>query len=1647
MSEIKITGTLVRTDPSDSYPTHIANYGKGGYMTVDNFQQLGAIPTSQLVLGTAVYVQTKAGIYIYDGNSSSTPDGKPALWRSLFGGGGGGTPGQSIENTPIGSETPSTGRFTTLEATVNIKAPDITIGDTSLQSLGIQQVVKKPTKLYVDSDSPSINDRLTNDGQNPNLPFKTINRALLEAAKVSKTYDKDDRYDSIAIDLAPGVYLVDNRPGKFLANTYLLQASDNPNLTDLPQYYNSTIINDNSFKHTTYVNIAAILKYNAANITLQLYNFINNDTTRKAIVGEANLGRCKTDISLLVEAIHKDVEAAGNINSVVFARAYRRPDNSFSDVYLNSNQRTLFGEVVDTFIGLVDSVCENDGDDNRFSYFELGGGKTIKKDSPAFTAITNYIKNKLLLPIKYALTDSNTNANPWLDTNVTVNNKDYHYKLTRGVLANYAGVTVKPSLEDFNPPKVIIDQDTNSVVSESTYNAYKNLEATLKSNRTSYIRQAFRAQYAGSSPTDGDINAFIDSGAIGTSLTNTHWKCLRDLIIVYDTIRKDLLNYSNVHILDVAKLYIDAYGVRSSFMEDSTELSGMLTCLQKLRTDVNTDVNDAKFSDLVDHLIRALRTDSTFVNPHTVVEKRGVIILAGGVTVPKGVSFVSTDLRKTEIRPLYIGQDDPNFTTFAPIFKVTGGTYAYGMTFKDHPGVPWTHHKVVCVCFSNDDWEFNDSYNTDSADPSYYKKVGKAFQNNTSYYTQTTQEVTIVGPADTFQDRPKTDTVKGSSPYIYNCSVRSEWGMNGAWIDGARVKGFKSFVTAQFTQTIIQRDKRAYEKWNGNLLRWEDLSSSDLYYELVPALFSDYVHGISPSDQTPTNNSIRYKRSRLFGGIMGTDWRNFGFNATNNAFIQIVSCFCIGPSEGYIAESGADMSITNSNTNFGETALAAYGFKSEAAEPDKDFTIQSVIKPKPLTASNIINFNTFKPDIDSSYAYYSGLSTPTNNRVYVEGVIVESRVKPFTFKAGTKIYFKIASNSGPFEVSAELVAVNGKTFDVDSTKHYFNVVAGTNNIFTYREGNQSLNIFTIASPTDRATKINSYKTSAGNSTLYIKRVVDTRETKDKAYRLNLTWSSTLPKRLPPYGFLISHSSTAIGSKLWVCSSEEVKVNGSVVAYDITLLGFTKESKPSENVVTPYTISDLDFEPVIDNNVVTSPVYNPSTSPTYRCVLNLLKSFNKIGTDEDAGQITEASLLTPGNNVFTSNISGIRFLRPSIGRCSGHTFEYAGYINYSQGLPQYQQVNIFAASRLTKNRKNIGGGLFYYSGLDHEGLNWTGDTATNLATGESFSLSVSDSIVDVTVPATFDDLEANLFKVKQSSVQLDSNGLNLPTGTYINMGGPLFYASGSTPTNAAAPGTIVLNNSTTNAYPLAYKYITANGQGQWIQIGSESYVNINLTGNFNALNNAVSISSTNQTLSVTGGVTISSIKPSKLEVYPTGSDSTINNVEIGATIPKSGKFTALNVGTATAATATGDAVVSGILTVQGGFNLETKLGGVVTKQVNITNESSEIDKFNVLDFRSARYQIQVSQGADHQTIDLLIIHDNSTVSYIEYGNLSTGNIQITTPDISLVTESSNKFISVKLIRTNLSNTCQVVYNRYILKSALIAPTGISTNETI
>ena len=51
----------------------------------------------------------------------------------------------------------------------------------------------------------------------------------------------------------------------------------------------------------------------------------------------------------------------------------------------------------------------------------------------------------------------------------------------------------------------------------------------------------------------------------------------------------------------------------------------------------------------------------------------------------------------------------------------------------------------------------------------------------------------------------ETDTVTGASPYVFNCSLRSVFGMNGMLADGKNATGFRSMVVAQFTAVSLQK--------------------------------------------------------------------------------------------------------------------------------------------------------------------------------------------------------------------------------------------------------------------------------------------------------------------------------------------------------------------------------------------------------------------------------------------------------------------------------------------------------------------------------------------------------------------------------------------------------------------------------------------------------------------------------------------------------------------------------------------------------------------------------------------------------------------------------------------------------------------------
>jgi hypothetical protein len=68
--------------------------------------------------------------------------------------------------------------------------------------------------LYVSPDDFNATDALTNRGNSPITPFKSIQRAFLEIARYSYLPGKDnDRFDQFSIMLMPGIHYIDNRPG------------------------------------------------------------------------------------------------------------------------------------------------------------------------------------------------------------------------------------------------------------------------------------------------------------------------------------------------------------------------------------------------------------------------------------------------------------------------------------------------------------------------------------------------------------------------------------------------------------------------------------------------------------------------------------------------------------------------------------------------------------------------------------------------------------------------------------------------------------------------------------------------------------------------------------------------------------------------------------------------------------------------------------------------------------------------------------------------------------------------------------------------------------------------------------------------------------------------------------------------------------------------------------------------------------------------------------------------------------------------------------------------------------------------------------------------------------------------------------------
>ena len=192
------------------------------------------------------------------------------------------------------------------------------------------------------------------------------------------------------------------------------------------------------------------------------------------------------------------------------------------------------------------------------------------------------------------------------------------------------------------------------------------------------------------------------------------------------------------------------------------------------------------------------------------------------------------------------------------------------------------------------------------------------------------------------QTLAEVDSVESASPYVFNCSIRSTWGICGIWANGLKATGFKSMVIAQYTGVSLQKDDRAFIRYDEYSNTWNQASLTDAF-ATVP------YHAKGDS-------------------YWKDDWRNFHVRASEDAFIQNVSIFAVGFADHFLMESGGDMSITNSNSNFGNTSLHAIGFKGFAFNQDKGGYITDIIPPQIVedSAATTVRTQYYTIDIQGS---------------------------------------------------------------------------------------------------------------------------------------------------------------------------------------------------------------------------------------------------------------------------------------------------------------------------------------------------------------------------------------------------------------------------------------------------------------------------------------------------------------------------------------------------------------------------------------------------------------------------------------------------------------------------------------------------------
>ena len=416
-----------------------------------------------------------------------------------------------------------------------------------------------------------------------------------------------------------------------------------------------------------------------------------------------------------------------------------------------------------------------------------------------------------------------------------------------------------------------------------------------------------------------------------------------------------------------------------------------------------------------------------------------------------------------------------------------------------------THHRLSALAFVGEE-ELN----------SYYSKVQHSFGDLDFGNTLDNAEVgkgetVIVNPVPT-DPQVGVDTVSSGSPYAFNLSLRSNFGMCGMTHDGDIVRGFRSALSANFTCVSLQNDPEVFEVYISTQDRtgWFSLREAAAFSASTDPAFITDSEALTYLIQEVDLQYLRYFYRDADDVTIGGETRSSGLPDGNSdtrhyhtlcegdAITQVVASFAIGAAVNYWAKDGGRITVANANSNFGGQALRSEGFSGigtsvGALPPDQGFTVQGIRCPRLLTNSELSNNkNHLQLFLNAGIASLD----PANHTIRLDKQVDVSVIYPYTLKAGTAIWTRDLS-TGAF-YSAILENFTGTASPVSEDQ------------LTIQLSSESDNITSVSD-------------AASLETPFVRRLLDPRTEEERSYYLWIQ-NTSQTHRPPQSSYVVRYSS-------------------------------------------------------------------------------------------------------------------------------------------------------------------------------------------------------------------------------------------------------------------------------------------------------------------------------------------------------------------------------------------------------------------------------------------------------------------------------------------------------------------------------------------